>query len=62
VTVRFVCGYGSTAASVPSSILAAMKLLTSHWYDHRNPVDIGNVNVSEIPLSVNGLLWPYRAF
>lgn len=65
VTVRFVCGYGSTAAlalaAIPASIKAGIKLLVSHWYEQRTPVNVGNL-VSPIPTTVDALLWPYKAF
>lgn len=64
VTVRFVAGYGATAATcaVPASIIAAMKILIGTWYGPgRESVNIGNL-VSEIPSTVNALLWPFKSF
>ena len=61
VVIRFVAGYGSTAATVPASLRAAIKLLIGHWYERREPVNVGNI-VTPIPLSIESLLWPYRAF
>lgn len=61
VTVRFVAGYGSTAASVPQPIVAAIKLMVAHWYAQREPVNIGNL-VTPIPMATESLLWPYKAF
>lgn len=61
VTVRVVGGYGTTAASVPWSIKAAIKLLVAHWYAKREPVAIGNI-VTDVPNSVESLLWPYKHF
>ena len=61
VTVRFVCGYGTTVETVPSSLRAAIKLLVSHWYVRREPVNVGNL-VSPIPLTITALVWPYMAF
>lgn len=60
VTIRFVSGYAS-AAAVPESIKAAMKLLIGTWYEQRAHVATG-VNATEIPQTVNTLLWPYKAF
>lgn len=59
VEIRFVAGYGSTAASVPEGVKQAMLLLIAHWYENREPVNIGNI-VTEIPETINALLWPYR--
>lgn len=60
VTVRFVAGYGA-AASVPAPIKSAMKLLIGSWFVNREAVNVGNIT-SELPLAVNALLWPYKAF
>ena len=61
VTVRFVAGYG-TAADVPDSLKAAIKILVEHWYRAgRSAVNIGNL-VTPIPLTVDALLWPFKAF
>jgi uncharacterized phiE125 gp8 family phage protein len=62
VTVRFVCGFGSTALSVPASLRHAIKLLVAHWYDTgRGPVQIGNI-VQSIPLTVDALTWSFKHF
>lgn len=61
VTVRFVCGYAD-AASVPSSLQAAMKLLIGHWYLHREAVDTGiNTVTSVLPFGIDALVMPYWA-
>lgn len=65
VVVRFVAGYGSTAAAslvaVPMAIKQAIRLLVAHWYAQREPVNIGNL-VTPIPLTIESLLWPYKHF
>jgi uncharacterized phiE125 gp8 family phage protein len=61
VTVRFVAGYGATAAAVPFGLKAAIKMLVAHWYARREPVNIGNL-VTPIPLTIDSLLWPYKSF
>lgn len=58
VEIRFVAGYGSGAANVPEGIKQAMLLLIAHWYENREPVT--DMNMKEIPETVNALLWPYR--
>jgi len=40
---------------VPENLKLAIKLLVSHWYENREPVNIGNI-VNEISLTVNSLL------
>ena len=63
VTVRFVCGYGTTAATVPDSLRHAMKLLVRHWYDQRSPVLIGTgTSVNTVPLAIDALTWPFTVF
>jgi len=61
VTVRFVAGYGATTATVPFAIKQALLLLIAHWYKTREPVVTGTI-VSPVQHSVDGLLWPYKAF
>lgn len=61
VTVRFVCGYGTDAATVPAGFVAAIKLLLGHWYLNRESVVIGTVSTS-VQTTVDALLWPYRVF
>lgn len=61
VTVRFVAGYAGTNP-VPSSLKAAIKVLVATWYGPaREAVNIGNI-VTEIPMAVNALLWPFKSF
>ncbi len=35
VTIRFVAGFGATAAEVPEDIKTALKLIIARWYDNR---------------------------
>ena len=57
VTVKFVVGYGATAASVPEVIKTAIKMMVNDWYEHRE-------SQSEIKLYMNKaterMLWSYR--
>ncbi len=59
VRIRFVCGYGANGGYVPDAIKAAIRLLVAHWYDRREPVNVGNL-VTTIPLAVDSLLWPFK--
>lgn len=54
VEVDFVAGYGPTSASVPASLIAAIKLLIGHWYENRQAVGAGFG--AEVPLAVESLL------
>ena len=58
VTIRFVAGYGA-AAAVPEPIKAAMRLLIGHWYQNREPVNIGNIT-TPLPKMDDALLSAYR--
>lgn len=54
VKVRATYGY----TLVPIQIRQAIILLTAHWYENREPVNIGNIT-TELPLSVRALLEPF---
>ena len=57
VTMTWVAGYG-LAATVPEAIKAAMKLMISHWYEHREEVVTGTISV-EVPKTADTLLSLY---
>jgi uncharacterized phiE125 gp8 family phage protein len=60
ITIRFVCGYGGTAASVPRGIVAAIKMLCESLYNDRSAQHVmgaGNVTENKAVLS---LLYPFR--
>ena len=59
VIVTFTCGYG-TAADVPEKVIQAMKLLISHWFMNRTPVDQAMGNAKEISFTLSALLWMDR--
>lgn len=55
VTVKYVCGYGSTPASVPPSMRHAIRLLSGHFYENREAFVIGTIS-KELEFSVSALL------
>ncbi|HET7851844.1 MAG TPA: head-tail connector protein, partial [Methyloceanibacter sp.] len=57
--VAFTAGYGDEATDVPAPIRHALKLLVAHWFEHREPVVLGELP-QEVPATVAGLLLPYR--
>lgn len=61
IEIEFVCGYGETTDAVPEALRLAILLLTSHWYENREPVNIGNI-VNELPFGVEALISNYRAW
>lgn len=62
VTVKCVHGYGA-ASAVPEALVQAMYLLIGHWYENREAVNttIG-ANVSTVPMAVDALLAPFKAY
>lgn len=59
IEIALVAGYGDAAADVPAPIRQAILLLIAHWYEHREPVEIGPASVP-VPPMVSDLLQPYR--
>lgn len=57
--VAFTAGYGDDAADVPEPIRHAILLLVAHWFERREPVELG-AGPQEVPAIVAGLLHPYR--
>ena len=60
IEVALVAGFGPNPADVPSPIRQALLLLIAHWYEHREPVEVGEA-LAPIPVSVSELLAPYRS-
>lgn len=58
VVVTVVAGYGDTASSIPGDIIAAIKLLTGHFYENRQNELAGNM-VSKITLGAERLMMPH---
>ncbi len=59
IEVGFTAGFGAASTDVPATIRHALLLLVAHWYEHREPVEIG-VGVNAVPAMVSDLLAPYR--
>jgi uncharacterized phiE125 gp8 family phage protein len=59
IEIGFTAGFGPSADDVPATIRHALVLLVAHWYEHREPVEIG-VGVNAVPAMVSDLLAPYR--
>jgi uncharacterized phiE125 gp8 family phage protein len=60
IEIAFTAGFGPAATDVPAPIRHALLLLAAHWYEHRDPFEIG-FSGSNIPKAVSDLLMPYRA-
>lgn len=52
---QFSAGYGADATSVPDEIKVCLKLLVTHLYENRAPVNIGNI-VNELPYGLRTLI------
>lgn len=58
IEIDFIAGFGALAADVPHPIRHALLLLIAHWYEHRDPLEIGRPEAN-IPNAVSELLMPY---
>jgi uncharacterized phiE125 gp8 family phage protein len=61
ITVKHVVGYGANPSDVPASIIAGMKLMLSHLYEHREPIVVGSI-VTEVPFTVKALWDAHRLY
>jgi len=59
VVVTFTSGYGS-ALDVPETVIQSLKLLISHWFTHRIPLDQAMGSTKEIDFTLSALLWMNR--
>lgn len=58
VEITYFAGYGDTRDAIPAPIRHAVKLLVAHLYENPDIVSAGQL--SEIPMSCDYLLAPYR--
>lgn len=58
VTVTWTCGHDPASAEI-ARVKRAVLLTTTHWYENRGAVNVGNI-VSELPLAVGWLIAPLR--
>ena len=61
VRVRFVAGFGATAADVPAALREAVMQLAATWYENREAVAVG-VSAALLPLSVRDIIRDFRAW
>lgn len=59
IEIAFQAGFGTEAASVPAPIRQAILHLVAHWYENREPAELGSAS-TPVPPAVSGLLAPYR--
>ncbi len=60
IEIDFVAGYGAAASDVPQPLRQAVLLLVAHWFERREPVELGSA-LETVPMTVGGLLAPYRS-
>ena len=60
IEVRFTCGYGDNPNDVPEPLRQAVTLLVTHWYERREPVEVGEQPMP-VPMMIASLLSPYRS-
>jgi len=56
ITVTFIAGYGSSAASVPENVKQAILVLAAHWFE--NPQSVTTDTVNEVPQHIQWMLAP----
>jgi uncharacterized phiE125 gp8 family phage protein len=59
IEIQFTAGFGADAEDVPMPIRQGLLMLVAHWYEHRDPIEIGSQG-AVIPPGVSELLAPYR--
>lgn len=60
LSIVFVAGYGAAATNISDvGLIQAVRLLMSHWYEHREAVNVGNI-VTEVELAYSALIAPHK--
>ncbi|MEZ5853954.1 MAG: head-tail connector protein [Hyphomicrobiaceae bacterium] len=59
IEIAFTAGFGAAPEDVPAPVRHALLLLVAHWYENREPIEIGGSS-NAIPAMVSELLMPYR--
>jgi uncharacterized phiE125 gp8 family phage protein len=59
IEIDMTAGFGADATSVPAPLKHAILMLAAHWYEHRDPGEIG-MNGTRIPDAVSNLINPFR--
>jgi uncharacterized phiE125 gp8 family phage protein len=59
IEIDITAGFGAGGESVPAPLRHAILLLTAHWYEHRDPIEIGS-SAAHIPDAVSDLIQPFR--
>ncbi|HVZ05134.1 head-tail connector protein [Hyphomicrobium sp.] len=59
IEIDLSAGFGDDADSVPAPLKHAILMLTAHWYEHRDPQEIGGEG-ARIPDAIGDLINPFR--
>lgn len=59
IEITFTAGYGVAATAVPHALRHAMKLLATHWYEHRETIGM-DASGQPMPMGVGRILAGYR--
>lgn len=59
IEIDLTAGFGATAAAVPAPLKHALLMLTAHWYEHRDPFEVGS-EAARIPSAISELIQPFR--
>lgn len=59
IEIDLTAGFGDDASSVPAPLKHAILMLAAHWYEHRDPNDIG-ADGTRVPDAVSSLINPFR--
>jgi len=62
IVIEFTCGYGNTVDKIPRKVIHAMKLLVSHWYENRVPLNNMRSIPTELDFTVSALLGMERIY
>ena len=57
--IDFTAGYGAAGTDVPQPLRQAIRLLVTHWYEHRSALTLGD-EARATPLGYRELVAPYR--
>jgi uncharacterized phiE125 gp8 family phage protein len=57
--IDFTAGYGAAGTDVPQPLRQAIRLLVTHWYEHRSALTLGD-DAAATPLGYRELIAPYR--
>ena len=59
IEIAVTCGFGAQPSDIPAPIRQALLLLVAHWYEHRDPGEIGTPE-ARVPAAISSLLCPYH--